>query len=45
MKVVAVVIVINMGFVLWRCWAGGMFETGLEWAFRWRKADENVHGE
>jgi len=38
-KVAAVTIVVaNVVFVLWRLWAGGMFETGLERFAGWTKA-------
>jgi len=41
MKIVIVsIFVVSVAFVLWRMWAGGMFETGLERVLGWTKAQE-----
>jgi hypothetical protein len=36
-----VVLSLNVAFVLWRMWAGGMFETGLERVLGWTGAHED----
>jgi len=41
MKIVAFIFVFNVAFVLYRAWAGGMFETGLERVIGWTEAHED----
>jgi hypothetical protein len=43
MKFLVVWFVVLVVFLTWRCWQGGMFDTGLERLFGWtpaRKDDE-----
>jgi len=41
MKIVAVWFALCAAFVTYRCWQGGMFDTGLERLFGWTPAAEN----
>lgn len=40
MKIAAFILVVNIAFVLYRMWAGGMFETGLERVLGWTEAHD-----